>query len=174
MMRHMRARPTEDQPPEAVVNPRLAARAVLLDPDDRVLLVQFHDAMRNATWWATPGGGLNPGESFEAAVRREVAEETGLHDAQLGPWIWSREHHFEFRGQPFHAVERIFLLRVPAFEPSAAGYTELERVVHRAMRWSTLAELEATQEELSPKLLPSLLRDLLDHGPPAEPIDAGV
>jgi hypothetical protein len=41
-------------------------------------------------------------------------------------------------------------------------------------RWWTLAELESTAEELSPRRLPALVRDLLEHGPPAEPIDAGV
>ena len=46
-----------------------------VDPPVRVLLQRRDDNGR----WGLPGGGVDPGESVEAAVRREVREETGLH-----------------------------------------------------------------------------------------------
>ncbi|HYF91031.1 MAG TPA: NUDIX hydrolase [Symbiobacteriaceae bacterium] len=50
---------------------------VVVDPDGRLLFV----AQRNGPFggnWLLPGGGVEPGESAEAAVVREIREETGL------------------------------------------------------------------------------------------------
>lgn len=54
---------------------RVAAYAVITDDDDRVLLARWTGGRRFA--WTMPGGGLEPGEDPEDAVRREVHEETG-------------------------------------------------------------------------------------------------
>lgn len=140
----------------------------------RVLLVRFVDPASGRTWWATPGGGVDANETFEAAAQREIAEETGLALLDLGPCVWTREHRGDFMGRPFHVVERIFLARVSAFEPTSAGYTELERQVQTEARWWTLDELEASQEEFAPTRLALLLGRLLRWGPSVQPIDVGV
>jgi ADP-ribose pyrophosphatase YjhB (NUDIX family) len=54
--------------------------AVVHDPQGRVLLVQRGHAPSRGLW-SVPGGRVEPGETEEAAVVREVAEETGLHVA---------------------------------------------------------------------------------------------
>lgn len=154
--------------------PRLAARVLLLDEADRLLLVKVRDPGTERTFWATPGGGLEPGESFEAAARREVAEETGLTDLRLGPCVWTREDQGVFAGRRFHVSERIFVARVFSFEPTDIGYTELEREVQTEARWWTLAELERSQEEFAPAKLPLELARLLATGITGEPIDVGV
>jgi 8-oxo-dGTP pyrophosphatase MutT (NUDIX family) len=56
---------------------RDAVRALILDPDERVLLVRFVHPKTGAEFWTTPGGGLEPDEDPEAALRRELREETG-------------------------------------------------------------------------------------------------
>ena len=51
-----------------------AARAVILDDGDRILLIRRGDNKQ----WALPAGGMEPGESVTDCVAREVWEETGL------------------------------------------------------------------------------------------------
>jgi 8-oxo-dGTP diphosphatase len=58
---------------------RVAAYAVIVDADDRMLLAHWSEGRRAS--WTLPGGGLEPGEDPERAVRREVREETGYRVA---------------------------------------------------------------------------------------------
>jgi hypothetical protein len=51
---------------------------------------------------------------------------------------------------------------------------EEEKEFVRELRWWTAAELEETEEELSARNLPNLLRGLLKDGPPRSPIEVGI
>jgi 8-oxo-dGTP pyrophosphatase MutT (NUDIX family) len=61
---------------------REAARAIVLDPDDHVMLLRYDE---NGGFWATPGGSLEPGETSRQAVIRELREELGVGHVDLGP-----------------------------------------------------------------------------------------
>jgi G:T/U-mismatch repair DNA glycosylase len=150
---------------------RLAARALVVDEAGRTLLVQFRDA-DGQVWWATPGGGIDEAEDAEAGLRRELAEELGLDDFELGPEIWTREHTFAWEGRILRQRERIWLVEISGHEPSPRVDLAAELVAD--VRWWTQDELEATSETLVPRRLPELLRALREDGPPRKPIDVGI
>ena len=153
---------------------RTGIRALVVDPEQRVVLVRFEFPGR--TFWATPGGGVEHGEDDAATLTRELREELGLEvDSALGPCVWVRTHVFpmgDWDGQ----TERYYLLRTPAFTISPALSPEALRGEGVAeLRWWTLEELEAaTDVVFAPRGLPLLLRELLRDGPAVEPIDVGV
>jgi 8-oxo-dGTP pyrophosphatase MutT (NUDIX family) len=153
---------------------RLAARAVVLDELDRALFVRFDFGDRVV--WATPGGGIEDGESDEEAIRRELAEEAGLEDFPLGPLVWTRTHHVPLAGGRWDGQrERYYLVRTPSFEPMPRlSWEELRKEGMTAVRWWGQVELETTEALFAPRRLPLLVRELILHGPPAEPVDVGV
>ena len=134
--------------------PRYAVRAVIVDAADRVLLYRFVSP-GGRSFWATPGGGVEAGETANEAMRRELREEVGLYDADLGPCIWTREHVFVWR-RVVHQVERFYLVRVECHD--VAPELDLSEEGMEEHRWWTLGELETTSEEISPNRLPPLVR----------------
>lgn len=147
---------------------REGVRALVLDAGDRVLLVRFDFPPFP---WAPPGGGLDPGESDADGLRRELAEELGLDDFELGPLLWRREHEFDaplrFRGQR----ERCYLVRVEPFEPAPRLDLAAEHVTE--IRWWTVDELRSSREVFGPRRLPELVGELLESGVPSTPLELG-
>ena len=144
---------------------RNAARVVLV-ADGRVLLQQGFDPGRPeaGTWWITPGGGVNDGESIEVAAVREVLEETGLHlsHAQLGPVIATRVAHFEFDGRRFRQSESFFAVHVEAFATQHHGWDEVEQRALLDHRWWSVAELRTTDETVYPSELADVVQAVID------------
>ncbi|RKR90742.1 ADP-ribose pyrophosphatase YjhB (NUDIX family) [Micromonospora pisi] len=151
-----------------VFTPRQAARVLLLDAEDRVLLFHGWDPARPGhRYWFSPGGGLDPGESSVVGAVRELAEETGLRLApeQLGAPVWEETTEFSFGGRWYRQQQEFFLFRLPAgpsaFEVDTTGFDQIERDSIDEHRWWSVAELEVTPERFYPAELPVLLRGLL-------------
>ncbi|HEY0373259.1 MAG TPA: NUDIX domain-containing protein [Amnibacterium sp.] len=144
---------------------RSAARVLLLDDADRVLLIEGFDpaAAELGTWWITPGGGREAGEGAEAAAIREVWEETGLvlDAAALAGPLWHRTTVFPFDGTVVEQTEDFFTARVAHFDPTGTALTDLEHRSTVRLRWWTLAEIEASDATTYPERLADLLRTAL-------------
>jgi 8-oxo-dGTP pyrophosphatase MutT (NUDIX family) len=152
---------------------RRGARAIVLDPDDRILLVRF--AFPDRTVWATPGGGVEAGETHEQAIARELLEEAGLRVGDVGRPVWTRTHLLPIGTDWDGQNEVFFLVRTPAFEPQPTlAREQLAREFVAEVRWWTQGELAASDALFAPRRLPALLAALVRFGPPPEPVDVGV
>jgi 8-oxo-dGTP diphosphatase len=137
--------------------PRPAARILLVDGAGRVLLFRFTPFDGRPAFWCTPGGALDPGESYTAAARRELFEEVGL-DRDCGPEVARRTVQFlTIEGVEVEADERYFRVDVDACDVTSAGHTELEQRVMQSWRWFSPADLAALDEPYFPEDLPDLL-----------------
>jgi 8-oxo-dGTP pyrophosphatase MutT (NUDIX family) len=170
---------TESRPGSTreTARPRPAARVVLIDSAQRVLLFRaVLEEPGRAPFWITPGGGVKPGERFEDAARREIWEETGLEKFELGPCAWLRDHVFYWAPEQtwYHQQERYFVGRVDAHEVVTRFQEAMEAQFMTSHRWWTLADMRASSERLVPGNLADLFQRLLDEGPPAEPFIVGL
>jgi 8-oxo-dGTP pyrophosphatase MutT (NUDIX family) len=150
-------------------------RALVVRPDDAVLLVRFEFPDR--ALWTAPGGGVEPGEEPLDALRRELDEEVGLVGFDAVP-VWTRTYLGPMPRGGFHdgQAETYFLVRVDRdFEPAPRLSEEQLRAEHMtATRWWTTDELATCEEDLVPGRLRELLPALLRDGPPATPHDVGL
>lgn len=144
---------------------RTSARVVLLDEQDRVLLLRGHDpVLPEVAFWFTVGGGVEPGESLREAAVREVYEETGqrVDPATLRGPVWRRVAVFPFNGEIIRSEELFFVLRAPRFEWRPADLDALERRTITDHRWCTQADiraLDAQDEAVYPYHLDELLAE---------------
>lgn len=110
---------------DAARTPVDVAVGVLIDADGRFLLTSRPAGKVYAGFWEFPGGKLEPGESVEAALRRELDEEIGIRVGAVHRW---RVETFDYP----HARVRLHFCKV--FEWSGA----FEMREQQTFAWQTL------------------------------------
>jgi len=86
----------------------LVAAAALVDRDNRVLISKRPEGKQLAGLWEFPGGKVNPGETPEAALRRELNEELAIDVCEtcLAPFTFASHAY-----KDFHLLMPLFLCR---------------------------------------------------------------
>ncbi|GJE42580.1 NUDIX hydrolase [Methylobacterium soli] len=164
--------PTPSAPPL-----RHIARALVFDPADRLLLIAY-EAVRpidparpeDRTFWFMPGGGLEAGETHREACRRELSEEIGVAEAEIGPEVGRCDGPFHLFKTPRDARERYFLVRLPDDRIDTGRLAETEDNPVLGTRWWSLAELEASGARIEPAGLAGLARRLVSGDIPEAPV----
>jgi 8-oxo-dGTP diphosphatase len=149
---------------------RPTARVLLFDPDNRILLMKgrLPAARERPGVWFTVGGGVEPGETYAEAAKREIIEESGIEDFILGPVVWLREGVM-LMPTPTLFKEQYFVARCAGGEPVRKAWTEVEHDLIDDIRWWSLPELMTTADRVFPPGLVGRLPPLLAGRVPKEP-----
>jgi 8-oxo-dGTP diphosphatase len=128
----------------------LVAAVALIDPDGRVLIAERPAGKPMAGLWEFPGGKVEPGETPEAALVRELQEELGIGTwaSCLAPLTFA-SHGYD----DFHLLMPLYACRKWEGVPKARE--------HAALRWVRAAELAACPMPPADRPLVAVLRDWL-------------
>ena len=128
----------------------LVVACALIDPDGRILLAQRPPQKAMGGLWEFPGGKVEPGETPEATLIRELAEELGIavQEACLAPFTFASHAYTDF-----HLLMPLYVCRRWDGTPQA--------LEHAAIRWVRPKDMGAYPMPAADLPLVPMLRDLL-------------
>lgn len=131
----------------------LTVVAAIIGREGKLLVCQRKRGRNFELKWEFPGGKVEPGETPQAALARELQEELGVH-AEIGAEIYRTRHQYKELPQEF---ELIFLSATIA-DPAEVANLEFERIEWRAPE--SLPELDflSADRELVQNLATGKLR----------------
>ncbi|MEP6903398.1 MAG: NUDIX hydrolase [Actinomycetota bacterium] len=115
--------------------------AIITNADEKVLLLEH--LLRPASGWGIPGGFINQGEQPEAAVRRELREETGIE------------------------LENLMMLRVRTtnlhieilFRATSSGKAEVKSREIKSLGWFEIDKMPVEMSSVQKSIVEKFLRD---------------
>lgn len=140
---------------------RKASRLLVINPSQEVLLFRFvhkDGPLAGQNYWATPGGGVEAGETFAVAAIRELREETGIKVDTVAAPIAARKVPLMLPcGETVLAIEQYYLVHAPDEALSKAEWTAHETQVMADHRWWSVNALRSTEETVWPQSLIDML-----------------
>lgn len=121
--------PAIEQPDSRVTASPRRVVAALLRRQDQLLICQRGPQQAMALKWEFPGGKIEPGETSEQALRRELEEELGIR-AEIGQFVTKVEHTYRNGG-----VVALEFFQVDAYEG------DIENRIFHQIRWERVANL---------------------------------
>ena len=151
---------------------RKSSRAIVLNKEKQIFLFQYNfDYLADGKpIWITPGGGLEEGESFEAALKRELFEELGVNITSNCPEVYYRNPVYTLKnGDRVQSVEKFFLVNVSEKVFSLEHWTESEKKRMSAGKWWSVEEIKKSRDDFFTKDIIQILAELTDGALPIEP-----
>ncbi|CAO5163250.1 8-oxo-dGTP diphosphatase [Frankia sp. AiPs1] len=158
---------------------RHSVRALILDEDERILLCRLTIPKPGGTVivWATPGGGIESGETPLVALRRELREEVGLAVDADPAHVWHQQVIAPGYAAGYDGViNDYYIVRTASFRPRGTMSDDELAAEHiDGLRWWRLRDIAdyCGPDLFSPRNLASPLATLLSSGIPERPVLLG-
>jgi 2,3-bisphosphoglycerate-dependent phosphoglycerate mutase len=156
---------------------RKTVRALLFDPDNRLLLMKIQGPQLagphnpgNRPFWITIGGEVRENETPFDTIRREITDETGITAFTCVKPIWYGQQILSDGDtlQLFH--ETFFICYTADTAISAGNQTMPEQPAEKEYRWWSPEDLALTTELVFPPILPQLILPIASGILPEQPL----
>ena len=150
---------------------RKSSRAIVLNRQNQIFLFRytFDFFAEEESIWITPGGGLDEGESFEEALKRELFEEMGIALTESAPFVFYRNPLYKLQnGETVQSEERFYLVDCDDKTFSYDGWTESENKRMTAGKWWSLEEIRQSEEKFFSEDVVEILERLSNGDVPKE------
>jgi NAD+ diphosphatase len=117
---------------EFYLNVAAAVAGLIVDGQGR-LLITVRGKEPGKGKWDLPGGFVDPGESAEEALRREVHEEVGLEVTAM-QYLGSHPNTYEYMGVRYATMDMGFICQVRDISRAAARESDIEAVLFKSPR----------------------------------------
>lgn len=114
---------------------------------------------------------MDPGETSAECAARELREEAGIYEAEVGPVVWTQSVQFTFAGLFFDQDEFIHVAWTRQTDLAAPRLELFEAMAFQGARWWTVDEVVAAETAFLPPRLPELLPALVAGELPDPPLD---